>query len=788
MLNKTDNTDLLPTIFNQDFLVDLFAQLPVNEFFALRLLSKNINQLFNNQLFIKLLHRYFTPIKFHVPLEQLDAKQLIKELIESFQDLDTLECFEDIDTLGVIDTKKVLVWDLHLAIASGDEQKIRRLFDLIPFHYFSTNERSQNDRNYYLDFSLFAMAACQPLPIRQLIFDLLTRGLNDSTDTLVDKHGFSKFDYAAILNLVDVLECSTSDDMIVHNNISPLRLACRYGQLDAVQSIINKFEWITFPINALKEASTSGHLDVVRYLCEMRNRLKNFQVDDLNESLLAACKNGHLEVVRHLLDLGASIEAKDNEGNTPFILACQRDHLAVAKLLITKGAKPNAKNRSMEHVLNVVLKPRYGVASNEMIKFLLNLDLDLSNQDNEHIISLRRAFQWGNIEIIDIISQKAPITPSDAQEILHSMAWPGYIINENVIDYLIQKGANPNENEASYGRSPLIAAIINNNLILIRALFNKGADLNKLHEETGLSPLHYACSNSNLETIELLLELGANPNIKDKNGNGVFLKLEDRRKDRGSILQALIKKGFNINEPSCYGETPLLRAYSSIISIFFDKKEDLVSILLDHNADLNVVCKNPFFKGQSLFALACQGSDFTMIKRIFKSNENVLLSNKQHQFSEMIGKHYIQSPDMAPLLKHFDRINNQNIAPHRYIYNLLAQYSRSDCDSNYSAMFARFFTGHWGNHFGDLVYETLKKTKANKPFASVKDVSIFFQELSQTSSRSQLANRNRNGGTLHSIISLANLLMDTEFDDLPLTKSQAVVRDIQEDLTNFNLR
>ncbi|HDV5848387.1 TPA: hypothetical protein RJE82_003018, partial [Legionella pneumophila] len=137
MLNKTDNTDLLPTIFNQDFLVDLFAQLPVNEFFALRLLSKNINQLFNNQLFIKLLHRYFTPIKFHVPLEQLDAKQLIKELIESFQDLDTLECFEDIDTLGVIDTKKVLVWDLHLAIASGDEQKIRRLFDLIPFHYFS---------------------------------------------------------------------------------------------------------------------------------------------------------------------------------------------------------------------------------------------------------------------------------------------------------------------------------------------------------------------------------------------------------------------------------------------------------------------------------------------------------------------------------------------------------------------------------------------------------------------------------------------------------------------------
>ncbi len=136
-----------------------------------------------------------------------------------------------------------------------------------------------------------------------------------------------------------------------------------------------------------------------------------------------------------------------------------------------------------------------------MIKFLLNLDLDLSNQDNEHIIPLRRAFQWGNIEIIDIISQKAPITPSDAQEILHSMAWPGYIINENVIDYLIQKGANPNENEASYGRSPLIAAIINNNLKLIRALFNKGADLNKLHEETGLSPLHYACSNSNLETI-----------------------------------------------------------------------------------------------------------------------------------------------------------------------------------------------------------------------------------------------------------------------------------------------
>ncbi|KTD78833.1 ankyrin repeat domain-containing protein [Legionella waltersii] len=783
MQTKTDNTDLLPIHLNQDVLVELFAKLPLKEFFALRLLSKNINQLFNKELFIKLIHRYFKPIFFHAPLEQLDPKQLFQELVELRRD--EIKCFEEDKTSFENKSKQsVCVWDLHLAIASGDEKEIIELYDRGGFANFYDHQYHLNDRNYNIDLSLFALAACQPLPIRRLIFELLTRSLNDSSDSRLDKHGYSKFDYAAILNLVDVLEFSTSDDLKVHNNISPLRLACRYGQLDAVKSIINKVEWTTFPSNALKEASRSGHLEVVRYLCEMRNRLKDFQVDDLNESLLAACTNGHLEVVRHLLDLGASIEAKDNQRNTPFILACQHDHLAVADLLFKAGAKPNAYNLSKEHALNVVLKKGYGAPSTEMIEFLLNLNLDLSNEDNEQITPLQRAFQWGNIKIIDLISQKAPITSSYAQLILHSMAWDFYSIKENVIDYLIQKGANPNQNEASNGRSPLMAAILNNNLKLIRALVNKGADLNKLQEETGLSPLHYACRNSNLETIKLLLELGANPNIKDKNGNGVFFQLEDRRKDRGSILQALIKEGFNINEPSCYDETPLLREYSS----FFRPREDLVSILLDHDADLNVVCKNPSFKDQSLFTLACERSDLTMIKKLFKSNENVLHSNKQHQFSKMSGKHYIQSPDMALLLKHFDRINDQNIAPHRYIYNLLAQYSRSDCDSNYSAMFARFFTGHWGNHFGDLVYETLKTTKANKPFASVKDVSIFFQELSQTSSRAQLANRNKNGGTLHSIITLANLLMDTEFDDLPLTKSQAVVHDVQEDLTNFNLR
>ncbi len=62
--------------------------------------------------------------------------------------------------------------------------------------------------------------------------------------------------------------------------------------------------------------------------------------------LLHACEMEHLDVALHLLDRGASLEATDAEGNTPFRAVAANGYLELAKLLIARGARIDPEART----------------------------------------------------------------------------------------------------------------------------------------------------------------------------------------------------------------------------------------------------------------------------------------------------------------------------------------------------------------------------------------------------------------------------------------------------------
>lgn len=83
---------------------------------------------------------------------------------------------------------------------------------------------------------------------------------------------------------------------------------------------------------------------------------------------------------------------------------------------------------------------------------------------------------------------------------------------------LIEQGANPNEGHF-FGFSPLMLAIIRQDVDLVRLMVAKGADLNAL-EPSGSTALMWAASSEtgDARMVEALLEMGADPLATNKAG------------------------------------------------------------------------------------------------------------------------------------------------------------------------------------------------------------------------------------------------------------------------------
>ena len=92
---------------------------------------------------------------------------------------------------------------------------------------------------------------------------------------------------------------------------------------------------------------------------------------------------------------------------------------------------------------------------------------------------------------------------------------------ENILMFLLNKGANVNVREKGSERTGLILAVMNNNLGLVKLLLDNKADPNVVDKE-GKGALWYASSleiGENIDLVNILLENKANPDIKAKDGS-----------------------------------------------------------------------------------------------------------------------------------------------------------------------------------------------------------------------------------------------------------------------------
>lgn len=168
--------------------------------------------------------------------------------------------------------------------------------------------------------------------------------------------------------------------------------------------------------------------------------------------------------------------------------------------------------------------------------------------------------------------------------------------NLEMVQLLLDKGANPNQQidlGAIFTTTPLLEAIAQQDIDIIKLLVKNGADINLPSHHyadekiTGKSPLMYAVffvkNHTGTNIVEYLLKNGANVNYSTNGGYTVLMtaancdEFSGKRKVTYGICKKLLRKGANVNMQTQSGKSALDYAkeqnYTQMIELLLDITE-----------------------------------------------------------------------------------------------------------------------------------------------------------------------------------------------------------------------
>lgn len=452
-------------------------------------------------------------------------------------------------------------------------------------------------------------------------------------------------------NIKEIIEAGKGINSQNEDGQTPLFLACQIGEVSLVRHILNAGGLLDITTNMgfapLHAAASNGHVEVASILlkrgvsADVQNPLNGFtplyvaasagQLQfcelliaygaDVNllsyyhrSPLMYAIKNGYIQVAELLLENGAAIEEYNNSGQTPLLIAVQKKRPKIVKLLWEKGANTSAISANG---CNVFV---YACSNSdiEMLKLLVELDIDINMVDGGGYTTFHRNIvdtyngDWDLLEVLVelganpnipvVVNMDSPLwfvkrtKDKHGQEKLKNLGvvdnpWKPALhraakqsSGEASLQALIDNGADVNAVDF-FGNTPLHYAFFGNCGKAMDILIANKASINAVNNY-GMTPLHYLFharvrGSQISQRIQSMLAIGADPTIQNFNGDTVLHFACKKRSPE--VLRYIIKKGGNVNQPNKMGLYPLHLA---------GKRQNLVSILIEEGADLEVCTRN----------------------------------------------------------------------------------------------------------------------------------------------------------------------------------------------------
>ncbi len=292
-----------------------------------------------------------------------------------------------------------------------------------------------------------------------------------------------------------------------------------------VEPYLQEFDNDTF--QAFFNASIDGRSDVIRFLVQERGINVDMTDVDNATALFYSVSSGQIGVINTLIELNADVNHKDVEGETALFAAIENYQNEALAILITAGT--NIYMENFENFSPFVFSQElenYEAAEiiKDAAKYYLEqkiqkLDEGINYQNTAGDTLLHIALKKDkNLEFTLLVEMGINLDIQNKYG-LTALALAVVYKNKNIVEFLLEKGADPNEGVSD--KLPLIIAFKARfvSYVIVNKLLDGGADPNS-QDSDGLSPLHYATNKVyDKDLVSNLLEKKADPNLKEKYGN-----------------------------------------------------------------------------------------------------------------------------------------------------------------------------------------------------------------------------------------------------------------------------
>ena len=230
---------------------------------------------------------------------------------------------------------------------------------------------------------------------------------------------------------------------------------------------------------ALLAAVCKDHTEVVKLLLNWSPRGERIPMEMLKQALKSAVYHRYIDIVRVLVEYGVDA----NILNDAFRQSVASNKIEFAEYLLDNGADINV---AVAYDYRILFRITGKQDSTALLRFLLARGADLSER--------------GEIPLRDAL------------------------LCPDVIQLLLQAGANPNQHFADGGTALLDVAISTGDTAfsVLSILLQQDADPNLSRTDTGETPLMAAASAERTDRVKLLLEYGADVTQLNRAGQGVL--------------------------------------------------------------------------------------------------------------------------------------------------------------------------------------------------------------------------------------------------------------------------
>lgn len=317
----------------------------------------------------------------------------------------------------------------------------------------------------------------------------------------------------------------------------PLHLALQNSNFEIAKTLIDagatmKFDSSQFSTDWMEE-------DILLFALDYP---KAFDIESSGEILQHAISSDYTKAATRLIESSMDVNETVGEFCTALQAAAAGESLELIRKLLDKGADPNIFGGRYGSPLNAAIVNE----NQEAVVLLLAKDVKLDVEYDGRLPVQQAAYQ-GSTTIVKIILDSGASSSVRDSNGCSLLAYAMHCNSASIVDHLLSRSDVSIEDTDLSGRTPLMTAIVLENVQVVEKLLELKASPNAVDSEQKTALIRAIASRScGQEMVQKLLQHGADPTLRDCRGRGALYWAclrGEREMVENEILPALQIKG-----------------------------------------------------------------------------------------------------------------------------------------------------------------------------------------------------------------------------------------------------